>query len=62
MKPPASCSSLSGHPRVCGENDGNDAAKLPITGPSPRVRGERSATLAAAASWAGHPRVCGENP
>ncbi len=30
-------------------------------GPSPRVRGELSGALSAAATSAGHPRVCGEN-
>ncbi len=54
--------SMAGHPRVCGENAKDNATdRITITGPSPRVRGERTMAFGTPPPMPGHPRVCGEN-
>ncbi len=51
----------TGHPRACGENAKIITAGTGDTGPSPRVRGERTDRDGCRFFLAGHPRACGEN-
>ena len=48
------------HPRVCGEQSGNNDVAKPVNGSSPRVRGTAHTRVFVPESFAVHPRVCGE--